>query len=217
MAKPFKTRISWKSSRSRQVVGYKLYWTRGETLNYRSKCANLGDVKEIILPDALAAFNLHRGRLKFGLTAVSDDGNESDILTIGSLSLFDPPSQRLLRTRPSSQKLRQARPPLNRVPTALKLRETNRLLSGLRQTGSPQQATGPGFEAAPVACFSDPVKQRLFLQLNFDQTRVNQLDRVSGLEPLLAHESSVSRKTIQEARDTLLKFSEQLDEVFPED
>lgn|GEM_PF-6212519 len=207
MAKPFKTKISWKSSRSRQVVGYKLYWTRGETLNYRSKCANLGDVKQIILPDALAAFNLHRGRLKFGLTAVNKDGNESDILTIGSLSLFETPSHKQRRTRP----------PLNRAPTVLKLRGTNRLLSGLRQTGSPQQGTGPGFEAAPLACFSDPVKQRLFVQLNFDQTRVSQLDRVSGLEPLLAHESSVSRKTIQEARNTLLKLSEQLDEVFPED
>ena len=103
MVKSVKTRISWKISRSGRVVGYKLYWTKGETLNYRSHCADIGNVNEILLPDDLASFELNRGRLKFGLTAVNQDGNESDILTIGSLDLSDPQPNRVARKNPSDQ------------------------------------------------------------------------------------------------------------------
>lgn len=180
MAKAPQTRITWKASRSRRIVGYKLYWTKGETLNYHPKCAEIGNVNEILLPDDLAPYNIEQGPLKFGLTAINQEGNESDILTIGSLHLLHPPAQ--------SKEWK--------IPA--------------------EKNTDTVCEAEPVACYSDPVKQRLFMYLNSDPSQANCLDRELGFEPLRAYGDHISRTTITETKNALAKLNEQLDQVFPE-
>ena len=78
MAKIRKCRLSWKASASEQVVGYKLYWSRGSAVDYDSRCIKIGNVTEIVLPDDIT---LSDDPVMFGVTAVDRDGNESDMIT----------------------------------------------------------------------------------------------------------------------------------------
>lgn len=84
MAKIKKRRLSWKASSSSQVVGYKLYWSEGSGVDYSSKSVQLGNVTEIVLPDAVASFNPGNGPIEIGLTAVDELGNESDMATLSA-------------------------------------------------------------------------------------------------------------------------------------
>ena len=79
MAKIRRCKLSWEASASENVIGYKLYWSRGADVNYDSRCLKLGNVTEIILPDDVV---LSGGPVMFGITAVDRDGNESDMVTI---------------------------------------------------------------------------------------------------------------------------------------
>jgi hypothetical protein len=82
MAKIKKRKLSWKASPSAQTTGYKLYWARQGELGYDSACENLGPVTQVIIPDGLSAFTPRTGPFEFGIVAVDDSGNESDMATI---------------------------------------------------------------------------------------------------------------------------------------
>jgi hypothetical protein len=79
MARIRKCKLCWEASVSENVVGYKLYWSRGTGVGYDSKYIKIGNATEIILPDDVLFSD---GPVMFGVTAVDRDGNESDMVTI---------------------------------------------------------------------------------------------------------------------------------------
>jgi hypothetical protein len=91
MAKLKKRRFRWEVSNSSQIVGYKLYWSEWGGVNYDSKCAELGNVREIVLPDGVPAFTPANGPVEFGLTAVDELGNESDMAKLYAPYQFSVP------------------------------------------------------------------------------------------------------------------------------
>lgn len=91
MAKLKKRRLKWTASDSAQVVGYKLYWSEGSDVNYDSKSVTLGNITEIILPDEVDAFMPHGGPIVFGITALDELGNESDMTTLVAPYQFNVP------------------------------------------------------------------------------------------------------------------------------
>jgi hypothetical protein len=82
MAKIIKRKLRWKASRSAQTTGYKLYWARQGELSYSSAGEYLGQVTEVVIPDGLTAFTPGIGPFEFGVVAVDDSGNESDMTAI---------------------------------------------------------------------------------------------------------------------------------------
>ncbi len=91
MAKLKKRKLCWKASDSSQVVGYKLYWSEGSLPDYDSNCEMLGNVSEIVLPDDVASFKPKSGPITFGITAVDELGNESDMITLAAPYQFSVP------------------------------------------------------------------------------------------------------------------------------
>jgi hypothetical protein len=91
MAKIKKRKLSWVESSSSQIVGYKLYWSENGTLDYGSKCEMLGNVTEIILPGGVTSFKPNGGQVKFGVTAVDELGNESDMIALTAPYQFNVP------------------------------------------------------------------------------------------------------------------------------
>ena len=91
MAKMKKRRLSWKASNSSQVVGYKLYWSAGGGVGYHSSCVRLNNVTEIVLPDDVASFTPANGPIEFGITAIDELGNESDMATLFAPYQFSVP------------------------------------------------------------------------------------------------------------------------------
>jgi hypothetical protein len=79
LAKIRKYKLSWESSDSRHVIGYKLYWSKGKAVNYDSEYIDLVNLTEIILPDDIPCSD---SPIMFGVTAIDRDGNESDFATI---------------------------------------------------------------------------------------------------------------------------------------
>ena len=91
MAKIKKRRLRWSASESAQVVGYKLYWSEGGEVNYDSKCVALGNITEIVLPDDVDSFIPGGGPIVFGITALDELGNESDMATFVAPYQFNVP------------------------------------------------------------------------------------------------------------------------------
>ncbi len=91
MAKMKKRKFRWEGSNSSQIVGYKLYWSEWGGVDYDSKCAELGNVTEVVLPDDVAAFTPANGPVEFGLTAIDELGNESDMATVYAPYQFSVP------------------------------------------------------------------------------------------------------------------------------
>jgi hypothetical protein len=91
MAKIKKRRLKWSASESAQVVGYKLYWSQGGDVNYDSSCVTLGNITEIVLPDDVDAFVPDGGPVVFGITALDEVGNESDMITLMAPYQFNVP------------------------------------------------------------------------------------------------------------------------------
>ena len=91
MAKMKKRKFRWGVSNSSQIVGYKLYWSEWGGVDYDSKCVELGNVNEIVLPDDVAAFTPANGPVEFGLTAVDELGNESDMARVYAPYQFSVP------------------------------------------------------------------------------------------------------------------------------
>jgi hypothetical protein len=91
VAKIKKRKLKWIASGSSQVVGYKLYWSDNGAVNYDSKCVRLGNVTEIVLPDDVASFIPGGGPVEFGIAAVDELGNESDMITLKAPYQFNVP------------------------------------------------------------------------------------------------------------------------------
>jgi hypothetical protein len=91
MAKIKRRRLKWVASNSSQVVGYKLYWSENGDLNYDSQWVMLGNVTEIVLPDDVKSFTPNGGPIEFGITAVDELGNESDMVTLMAPYQFNVP------------------------------------------------------------------------------------------------------------------------------
>ncbi len=91
MAKIKRRRLKWVASSSPQVVGYKLYWSENGELNYDSQWLMLGNVTEIVLPDDVKSFKPNGGPIEFGVTAVDELGNESDMVTLRAPYQFNVP------------------------------------------------------------------------------------------------------------------------------
>lgn len=77
-----KRRLRWRPSASRGVTGYRLYWSEGGSIDYRSAHADLGPTTEILLPDDVPGFPRSSGELTLGVSAVGRYGNESDLTTV---------------------------------------------------------------------------------------------------------------------------------------
>ncbi len=91
MAKIKKRRLRWTASSSSQVVGYKLYWSENGAVNYESRCVTLANITEIVLPDDVDSFTPAGGPLVFGITALDELGNESDMTTLVAPYQFNVP------------------------------------------------------------------------------------------------------------------------------
>ncbi len=91
MAKLKKRKLSWIESGSSQVIGYKLYWSNNGAVDYDSKSEMLGNVTEIVLPDDVKSFKPNGGPVRFGVTAVDELGNESDMITMKAPYQFNVP------------------------------------------------------------------------------------------------------------------------------
>ena len=103
MAKVKRRKISWKPSKSRQVVGYKLYWVEGSGVSYNAKHVTLGNVTEVILPDDVPGLMPCRGPVEIGLTALDELGNESNMVVISApyqCIVPEPPSDLKIETMP---------------------------------------------------------------------------------------------------------------------
>jgi hypothetical protein len=77
-----KRKIHWNASNSPGVVGYKLYWVVGKGVNYDSDSAEVGNVTEVILPDAVPSFPVVGDKIELGVVAVDRIGNESDMIKL---------------------------------------------------------------------------------------------------------------------------------------
>jgi hypothetical protein len=83
--------LRWRASESAQVAFYKLYWSREGEVDYDSDHAAVGNVTEVLLPDGVAAFTPGDGPVEFGLTAVDELGNESDMVRLKAPYQFSVP------------------------------------------------------------------------------------------------------------------------------
>jgi len=91
MAKIKRRKLKWVASNSSQIVGYKLYWSENGELNYDCQWVMLGNVTEIVLPDDVKSFTPNGGPIEFGVTAVDELGNESDMVTLTAPYQFNVP------------------------------------------------------------------------------------------------------------------------------
>ncbi len=91
MAKIKKRTLRWTASESPQVVGYKLYWSEGGQVSYDCPFAKLGNTTEVVLPDDVESFDPESGPIEFGISAVDELGNESDLITISAPYQFNVP------------------------------------------------------------------------------------------------------------------------------
>jgi len=91
MAKVKRRKLKWTTSSSSQAIGYKLYWSEDGVVHYDSKCAILGNITEIVLPDDVNSFTPNGGPIEFGITAIDELGNESDMITLKAPYQFNVP------------------------------------------------------------------------------------------------------------------------------
>jgi hypothetical protein len=84
-----KKRIRWGASPSPEVVGYRLYWAQTGDVDYDSDFVDIRHRRGIILPDEVPSLQNAEGRIALGVTAVSLDGNESDLVRF---TLFSEPA-----------------------------------------------------------------------------------------------------------------------------
>lgn len=91
VAKIKKRQLRWTASESPQTIGYKLYWAENEKVSYDSQCVKVGNVTAVVLPDDVEVFRPQNGPIEFGITAVDELGNESDLITISAPYQFSAP------------------------------------------------------------------------------------------------------------------------------
>jgi hypothetical protein len=99
MAKSQSPTLRWKPVDSKDVIGYKVYWSKSDTVSYDSESVCVQDLTEIIISDALKGLAHEPGIYRFGITAIDRWGNESDITKLSEPFKFSatsiPASNRL--------------------------------------------------------------------------------------------------------------------------
>jgi len=107
MARLRKCKLVWAASDSQEIVGYKVYWAYGSTVDYRCDAIAVGKVAEIVIPDCI---DLASGPVMFGITAVDRKGNESDMTTLTEPfhRQAPPPPQRLCLEHADAFMIREA-------------------------------------------------------------------------------------------------------------
>lgn len=87
MAKIKNLKVSFTASTSPDVIKYKLYVSPvGTELSYNSESFDLGNVTSFILSDLDGMINKD-GMFNFGVVAVDDAGNESDMTIAENIAL----------------------------------------------------------------------------------------------------------------------------------
>ena len=79
MARLRKCKLVWAAADTEDIVGYKLYWASGTTVDYHCDAVKVGKVSEIEIP---ACVDWSKGPVMFGITAIDREGNESDMTTL---------------------------------------------------------------------------------------------------------------------------------------
>jgi hypothetical protein len=82
VSKTRRKRIRWSRSSSLNVVSYRLYWAVLGDVSYDSEFVEVGDRTEVILPDRVLPLGNVRGKVALGITALSREGNESDMVRL---------------------------------------------------------------------------------------------------------------------------------------
>jgi hypothetical protein len=62
------------------VTGYRLYWSVSGEVSYDSEFVDIGDRTEVILPDEVPSLHHVRGEVALGITALTNNGNESNMV-----------------------------------------------------------------------------------------------------------------------------------------
>lgn len=88
MSKIRKCRLSWKPSTSNHIVGYRLYYSNENQVNYESSFIKLSNTNEVDLPDALLDCVPSGATIYLGISAVDKMGNESDLVTLSEPYTF---------------------------------------------------------------------------------------------------------------------------------
>jgi len=91
MGKIKQKRLRWEPAAGEEAAKYKLYWSENGTVDYTSSFAELGAVTQVTLPDDIPSFPRIAGDLEFGIAAVNQAGNESDITKISAYFDFTVP------------------------------------------------------------------------------------------------------------------------------
>jgi hypothetical protein len=86
-----KRRLTWDSSASPDVAGYRIYWALGKDVGYDSNFLDVGNVTSVVLADDMSCFREVRGQIEIGVTAVSSGGNESDMSVVSVFCDFSKP------------------------------------------------------------------------------------------------------------------------------
>jgi hypothetical protein len=90
-------RVHWEPS-STANVEYRLYWSIGGGVDYHSDHADVGNVKEINLPNDISSFPLTWGKFELGISAINQAGNESELTKVSvSLDFSIPEAPRNLK------------------------------------------------------------------------------------------------------------------------
>lgn len=112
MPKIRKCLLNWKPSESDQFLTYRLYWSKGDTVNYDSNFFEVGNVTEVYLPGLLKLDPRYDLRLMLGVTAVDMNGNESDMAVLPEPyhTKTPPPPAELLLTRLDEPGVRETTP-----------------------------------------------------------------------------------------------------------
>jgi hypothetical protein len=128
MAKFRARTLRWKAVDSDEVVGYKIYWSKGDRVTYESKSVYVQDISEIVIPDALEGFVPEPGVFMFGITSVDQWGNESDLTHLKEPFDFSvPPAPASLWVVPIS---------VPSAPSSLWIETDDRRVSGDRRESS---------------------------------------------------------------------------------
>jgi hypothetical protein len=80
MGKVRRRKVRWEPSAGVGVAKYRLYWSRDGGVGYDSDSVEVGNVTQVILPDDVPSFPLMVGQFELGISAISEAGNESDLV-----------------------------------------------------------------------------------------------------------------------------------------
>ena len=76
MAKIRKCKLTWNASKSKNIAGYRVYWSEGDNVEYDSEYIDLFNLTQLVISDEVVVLDKP---VMFGVSTIDFDGNESDI------------------------------------------------------------------------------------------------------------------------------------------